>query len=148
MRTLIQRVTYARVRVDGKIVGEIGSGLMVLLGVGPEDNEADATYLAEKVANLRIFSDDDGKMNRSAKDLNLQVLVVSQFTLYADCRRGRRPFFGEAAPPDIAEELYLFFCATLERIGLKVARGIFQAHMQIELCNDGPVTIWLDSAER
>lgn len=148
MRALIQRVTHAGVRVDGQTVGSIGQGLLILLGVGSGDAPEDALYLAQKAANLRIFADADGKMNLSAKDLNLEVLVVSQFTLYADCRQGRRPFFGEAAPPDIAENLYSSFCAAMEQTGLRVSRGTFQAHMQVDLCNDGPVTIWLDSGER
>lgn len=148
MRALIQRVSYARVRVNGEIVGEIGPGLLVLLGVGSGDVAADAVYLADKISTLRIFSDQDGKMNLSVSDLNLGILIVSQFTLYADCRKGRRPFFGEAAPPDIAEELYRYFCNIMEQKGLKVARGIFQAHMEVDLCNDGPVTIWLDSSQR
>jgi D-tyrosyl-tRNA(Tyr) deacylase len=148
MRALIQRVNFARVRVDDRIVGEIGPGLLVLLGVGSGDGPEDARYLVEKITSLRIFSDADGKMNLSTIDLHLDVLVVSQFTLYADCRRGRRPFFGEAASPEIAESLYSFFCNSMEQTGLKVARGTFQAYMQVELCNDGPVTIWLDSAVR
>lgn len=145
MRALIQRVGRASVRVAEQIVGEIGAGLVVFLGIGSDDSAADASYLAEKIIHLRIFSDNEEKLNFSVKDLDLSLLVVSQFTLYADCRKGRRPFFGAAAPPQKAEELYLFFCSELRKSGLKVEQGVFQSHMHVELVNDGPLTIWLDS---
>lgn len=145
MRVVLQRVSEARVRVDGEVVGEIGAGLMILLGVGRDDTESDAGYLADKIAGLRIFEDDQGKMNRSVAELGGGGLVVSQFTLYGDCRKGRRPGFSAAAPPERANQLYLEFAARLQARGLTVATGIFQADMQVELVNDGPVTMILDS---
>jgi len=145
VRVVLQRVSEARVRVDGEVVGEIGAGLMILLGVGRDDTESDAGYLADKIAGLRIFEDDQGKMNRSVAELGGGVLVVSQFTLYGDCRKGRRPGFSAAAPPERANQLYLEFAARLQARGLTVATGIFQADMQVELVNDGPVTMILDS---
>jgi D-tyrosyl-tRNA(Tyr) deacylase len=148
MRALIQRVRWARVRVSGEIVGQIGEGLLVFLGVGHSDTLDDLNYLAEKIVHLRIFADEAGKMNLSLKDRGLPVLAVSQFTLYADCRKGRRPFFGEAAPPEKAAEMYQQFGEALLKQGVHVENGVFQAHMEVELCNDGPVTIWLDSSER
>jgi len=145
VRIVLQRVSEARVRVDGEVVGEIGRGLLILLGVGRDDADADVSYLADKVAGLRIFEDEQGKMNRSVAELGGGVLVVSQFTLYGDCRKGRRPGFSAAAPPERANQLYLEFAARLQARGLTVATGIFQADMQVELVNDGPVTMILDS---
>lgn len=145
MRAVLQRVSQARVRVDNETVGEIGPGLLVLLGVGQGDSEADARYLAEKSAALRIFEDGEGKMNLALAESGGAALVVSQFTLYADCRKGRRPGFSGAAPPDEANRLYLFFVAQLRALDLTVATGVFQADMQVELVNDGPVTMLLDS---
>jgi D-tyrosyl-tRNA(Tyr) deacylase len=147
MRALVQRVSRASVTVEGKVVGEIGRGLLVLLGVGLEDGEAQVRILADKIVHLRIFGDDEGKMNRSLLDVGGELLVVSQFTLYADTRRGRRPSFTDAAPPSIAEPLVERFKAAVADYGLRVADGIFGAMMQVELCNDGPVTIWMDSEE-
>lgn len=148
MRALIQRVSWARVRVSGEIVGRIDEGLLVLLGVGNSDTLEDLNYLTEKIVHLRIFADEAGKLNLSLTDRGLPILAVSQFTLYADCRKGRRPYFGEAAPPDKAVEMYEQFCIALRNRGVHVEKGIFQAHMEVELCNDGPVTIWLDSSEK
>src|SRR5262249_10015767 len=145
MRAVVQRVTEAAVRVDGRVVGEIGPGLMVLLGVGRGDAEADATYLAEKVVNLRIFADAEGQMNLSVKDTGGAILAVSQFTLYGDSRRGRRPGYSDAAPPEEAEKLYRFFVTELRASGLNVAEGIFRAMMDVSLVNQGPVTLLLDS---
>lgn len=148
MRVVIQRVSRAKVSVGTETVGEIGPGLTVLLGVGVGDTEADLRYLADKVVNLRIFEDDSGKLNLSALDLRLPVLVVSQFTLYGDCRKGRRPSFTEAAPPEISEPIYEAFCREIENYGLQVAKGRFRSHMVVEIINDGPVTIILDSRQR
>ena len=145
MRAVLQRVSEARVRVNGKIVGEIGRGLLVLLGVGQGDSEADVRFLAEKTAGLRIFEDAQGKMNLSVEETGGAVLVVSQFTLYGDCRQGRRPGFSAAAPPELADALYRQFVDGLQKRGLPVATGIFQAEMAVELVNDGPVTLLLDS---
>jgi D-tyrosyl-tRNA(Tyr) deacylase len=147
MRALIQRVSRASVTVDGKVVGEIGRGLLVLLGVGQGDGEAQVKTLADKIVHLRIFGDDEGKMNRSLLDVSGEVLVVSQFTLYADMHRGRRPGFTDAAPPTVAEPLFELFKDTLVSYGVKVASGVFGAYMGIDLRNDGPVTLWLDSKE-
>ena len=135
-------------RVDGEVIGEIGAGLVVLLGVGPSDDEATADALARRVAELRIFDDADGKTNLSLLDVGGEALVVSQFTLYADTRRGRRPGFTGAAPPDQAERLYLRFADALRGLGVRVATGRFGAVMAVELVNDGPFTIWLDTADR
>lgn len=145
MRVVLQRVSEARVRVGGEIVGEIGRGLLVLLGVGQGDGEADARSLAEKTAGLRIFEDAQGKMNLSVEETGGAVLVVSQFTLYGDCRQGRRPGFSSAAPQETANTLYERFVGLLRKRGLPVATGIFQAEMAVELVNDGPVTLLLDS---
>jgi D-aminoacyl-tRNA deacylase len=145
MRAVVQRVRSARVLVDGRVVGEVGVGLLVLLGVTHEDSTAQATSLARKIAGLRIFEDGDEKMNRSVADVSGGVLVVSQFTLYADCRKGRRPSFDAAAPPAQALALYDAFVTDLRALGLPVSTGVFQAHMQVELANDGPVTILLDT---
>jgi len=145
MRAVVQRVSRARVTVEGRVTGEIGRGLMILLGVGREDTSAVAASLAEKIANLRIFEDDQGKMNRSLLDVNGAALVVSQFTLYGDARGQRRPSFISAAPPEKAKQLYEEFSASLQGFGVCVATGIFQAMMSVELVNEGPVTILLDS---
>ena len=145
MRAVLQRVSRARVTVEGKITGEIGGGLMILLGVGREDSAAVSASLAEKCANLRIFEDDQGKMNRSLLDVKGSALVVSQFTLYGDARGQRRPSFITAAPPELAKVLYEEFCAALRKLGVTVETGIFQAMMSVELVNEGPVTILLDS---
>jgi len=145
VRAVVQRVARARVLVDGTEVAAIGPGLAVLLGVGREDTPDDAAYLADKTANLRIFDDDEGKLNRSVRDTGGEILVVSQFTLYGDARRGRRPSFIQAAPPDQATPLYEAYVAALRAQGLKVATGRFQASMLVEIHNHGPVTILLDS---
>ena len=147
MRALLQRVTHASVTVDEQIAGQIGLGLLVLLGVGQDDSEVQVKTLADKIVHMRIFGDDEGKMNRSLLDIGGEVLVVSQFTLYADIRRGRRPSFTNAAPPSLAEPLVERFKDAVAAYGLRVADGIFGAHMQVELVNDGPVTIWMDSEE-
>jgi D-aminoacyl-tRNA deacylase len=147
MRAVIQRVSRAKVTINGWTSGEIGQGLLVLLGVGQQDTESDATYLAEKIAGLRIFEDRDGKMNGSVQDVSGSVLVVSQFTLYGDVRRGRRPSFDAAAPPGDARRLYEFFVERMRESGLRCETGRFQEMMQVELVNEGPVTILLDSAK-
>jgi D-tyrosyl-tRNA(Tyr) deacylase len=145
MRVVAQRVSRARLTVDGRVAGEIGAGLMILLGVGHEDTPAAAVSMAEKVANLRIFEDDQGKMNRSLLDVKGAALVVSQFTLYGDARGQRRPSFIAAARPEQAQGLYEEFTAAMRALGITVATGIFQAMMSVELVNEGPVTILLDS---
>ncbi len=145
MRAVVQRVSGARVKVGERVAGEIGPGLVVLLGVGQDDATEDAAYLAEKIVHLRIFDDADGKMNRSLVDTGGAALVVSQFTLYGDVRRGRRPGFDRAAPPERARELYEEFVAKLRACGIRTETGVFQARMEVELANDGPVTILLDS---
>src|SRR6202171_5718392 len=145
MRIVAQRVSRASVTVDGKVTGEVGAGLMILLGVGKEDTSATALAMAEKSANLRIFEDQQGKMNRSLLDVKGGALVVSQFTLYGDARGQRRPSFISAAPPELAKALYEEFCEALRKLGVSVATGIFQAMMSVELVNEGPVTILLDS---
>ena len=145
MRAVVQRVSRARVSVGGETTGEIGAGLMILLGVGREDTAAVAAALAEKGANLRIFEDENGKMNLSLLDVQGSALVISQFTLYGDARGGRRPSFIAAAPPEMAKALYEEFCGALRKLGVHVATGIFQATMSVELVNEGPVTILLDS---
>lgn len=144
MRVLLQRVSEASVTVDGQIVGEIGPGLLLLVGVGHGDSEREAEWLAEKVAGLRLFADDEGKMNRSVTDVGGSALVVSQFTLYGDASRGRRPSFTEAGPPALANSLYEHFATHLARLGVPVARGVFQADMKVALVNDGPVTLMLE----
>ncbi len=148
MRALIQRVTRGAVQVEDAIVGQIGRGLVLLVGVTTTDDARDAEFLANKIANLRIFEDANGKFNLSALDTQAELLVISQFTLYADTRRGRRPDFIAAARPEQAEPLIEEFATRLEAFGLRVARGKFQAKMLVEILNDGPVTIWLDSKER
>jgi D-tyrosyl-tRNA(Tyr) deacylase len=145
MRAVVQRASEAWVRVDGAEVGRIGQGLLILLGVGREDRDVDADQLAEKVVNLRIFADDAGHMNRSLLDVRGELLVVSQFTLYGDARKGRRPSFVDAAPPAEAERLYRRFIAQAGASGPRIATGVFQAMMEVGLVNDGPVTILLDS---
>jgi D-tyrosyl-tRNA(Tyr) deacylase len=148
VRALLQRTTGAAVQVDGAVVGEIGPGLVILVGVGPSDTEAIADDLARKTAEIRIFRDHDGRTNRSLLDVAGAALVVSQFTLFADTRRGRRPGFTGAALPADAERLYLRFAASLRALGLSVATGRFGAEMTVTLVNDGPFTIWLDTDER
>ena len=148
MRALLQRTTGARVRVGGEVVGEIGAGLVVLLGVGPEDDEAVTDALARRITELRIFDDAEGRTNLSLVDVGGAVLLVSQFTLYADTRRGRRPGFTGAAAPELAERLYLGFAAALRALDVEVATGRFGEVMAVELVNAGPFTIWLDTAER
>jgi D-tyrosyl-tRNA(Tyr) deacylase len=146
VRLLLQRVGRAAVLVDGATVGEIGPGLVVFVGVGHDDRPATADAFADKVADLRIFRDEDGKTNRSLIDVGGEALVISQFTLYADTRKGRRPSFLDAAPPDLGTALYERFADALAGRGVRVARGVFGAEMVVELANDGPMTIWLDSA--
>ena len=145
MKALLQRVTYARVKVGGKVTGEIGKGLLILLGVADGDGEREAEFLADKCANLRIFEDDAGKMNRSLLDTGGGALVISQFTLYGDASHGRRPSFSAAAPPEPAERLYREFVELLKNAGVPVETGRFRAEMAVELCNDGPVTIMVES---
>ena len=145
MRAVVQRVSSARVEIDGRSVGSIGRGLLVLLGVAAGDTEEDAAYLAEKIAGLRIFEDAAGKMNLSVEEVSGAILAVSQFTLLADCRKGRRPGFSGAAPPEVARTLYENFVDLLRRRGFDVPTGGFQADMAVHLINDGPVTILLDS---
>jgi D-aminoacyl-tRNA deacylase len=147
MRAVVQRVSRAKVTVDGTIAGEIGPGLLVLLGVGKGDDEESADYLTEKIIGLRIFEDDGGKMNRSVMDVGGAVLVVSQFTLYGDVRKGKRPSFDDAAPPQRARELYEYFADKIRAAGLLCETGRFQEMMSVELVNEGPVTILLDSAK-
>lgn len=146
MRALIQRVSQARVRVDGTVRSEIGQGYLILLGVGQGDGSAQARWLAEKIANLRIFEDEAGKMNLSLLDVGGAALVVSQFTLFGDCKKGRRPSFVDAARPEDAVKLYEEFVAFLRPMVGNVGEGVFQTHMEVELVNDGPVTLWLDTA--
>ncbi|MFI5291839.1 MAG: D-aminoacyl-tRNA deacylase [Candidatus Limnocylindrales bacterium] len=146
MRLLLQRVTRASVTVEGEVIGRIGPGLMVLVGVGHYDDEARAEALAGRVADLRIFRDTEGKTNLSLIDVGGSALVISQFTLYGDTRKGRRPSFLDAAPPALGEALYERFADALAARGVPVERGIFGAEMEVELINDGPMTIWLDSA--
>jgi D-aminoacyl-tRNA deacylase len=145
MRAVLQRVTRARVLVEGDVAGEIGPGLVVLLAIGREDNAATASFMAEKIVNLRIFGDEQGKMNRSLLDAGGAVLAVSQFTLYGDARGQRRPSFIQAAPPEQGRALYEEFVRALRGLGVTVATGVFQTHMSVEIANDGPVTILLDS---
>lgn len=145
MRAVVQRVSSARVRVDGAVVGEIAHGFLVLLGVATEDGPGDVQYIATKVRELRVFNDEQGKMNRSLGDVGGSVLVVSQFTLHGDCRKGRRPSFDAAAPPDVARALYEDVVRELRSSGVPVQTGSFQARMEVELINDGPVTLLLDS---
>jgi D-aminoacyl-tRNA deacylase len=148
MRALIQRVSEASVSIDGEVVGAIGPGLLVLLGVSRDDTDEDASYIVGKVANLRIFSDDEGKFQSSATDIGAELLVVSQFTLYGETRKGRRPSFTLAAAPDEANRLFERTVALFKETGLKVETGTFQAYMAVALVNDGPVTLMLDTADR
>jgi len=147
MRACIQRVSQAAVTVNGELVSRIGKGFLVLLGVGAEDTKEEAIKLAEKIIGLRVFEDQAGKMNLSLQEVGGEILVVSQFTLFADCRKGRRPSFTGAAPPELAEQLYEFFVNYIAQKGILVRTGRFREHMLVELVNDGPVTIWLDSKE-
>ncbi len=147
MRAVVQRVSEASVVVDGQTVGQIGKGFLILLGISHEDGEAEARWLARKIAGLRVFEDDAGKMNLALQDVDGGILVVSQFTLYGDVRKGRRPSFVNAARPEHAQPLYQRFCELIAGEGIPVERGIFQAHMDVRLTNDGPVTLWLDTAE-
>ena len=147
MRAVVQRVKESRVEVNKRVVGRIGPGLLILLGVGQDDTRKDCEYLANKIAHLRIFSDEKGFMNLSLPDTGGAALVVSQFTLWGDCRKGRRPSFVKAAPPEIAKELYEHFVELLKKTGLIVATGIFQEMMDVHLINDGPITLMLDSAK-
>lgn len=148
MRACIQRVSQARVVVEGEVTGEIGRGLLVLLGVAATDTEAELKWLADKIVGLRIFDDEAGKMNLSLADVAGGMLVVSQFTLYGDCKKGRRPSFIDAAPPEMAEAMYERFVAYVAQGGTPTATGRFRTTMAVELVNDGPVTIWIDTAER
>lgn len=144
MRAVLQRVRSGRVSVAGRVIAEIGRGVVILLGVGPQDGEEQAQYLAEKIANLRIFEDDQGKINRSLLEVDGAAIVVSQFTLYADTRKGRRPSFTDAAPPEIARPLVERFADLLRAQGVPTQTGEFGAHMLVEIANDGPVTIWME----
>lgn len=148
MRACIQRVTESQVTVADAVVGRIEKGLVVLLGVASGDAEEEVAWLADKIVGLRVFEDEEGKMNRSLGEVGGAMLVVSQFTLYGDCRRGRRPSFTEAAPPELAERLYEAFVARVRAAGIEVATGRFREHMFVSLVNDGPVTLWIDTAER
>lgn len=145
MRACVQRVSQASVTVAGEVVGQIGRGFVVLLGVAHDDDETAARYLADKIVDLRVFEDDEGKMNRSLADVRGAMLVVSQFTLLGDCRKGRRPSFTQAAPPQQAQQLYETFVAAVHTRGIEVATGVFREMMQVALVNDGPVTMLLDS---
>ncbi|MEM6428312.1 MAG: D-aminoacyl-tRNA deacylase [Deinococcota bacterium] len=145
MRALVQRVREAHVEVDGEVVGAISQGVLVLLGIGHSDDAEVAQALAQKLVKLRIFSDDAGKMNLSVRDVGGSALVVSQFTLFADAKKGNRPSYTQAAPPDQASSLYETFCEAVDKLGVPVAKGRFAADMQVHLINDGPVTLWLDS---
>ncbi|MDO9578168.1 MAG: D-aminoacyl-tRNA deacylase [Candidatus Cloacimonadales bacterium] len=144
MKLVIQRVSSASVSVGGKLISQIGKGFLILLGVSQNDDGSQIEWLTKKVSELRIFPDENGKMNLSVKEVGGEVLLVSQFTLYAGCRKGRRPDFNEAAPPDLAEELYMQFAVELQKIGVPTKLGVFAAHMDVKLVNDGPVTIILE----
>jgi D-tyrosyl-tRNA(Tyr) deacylase len=148
MRACIQRVSKARVVVEGEVVGEIGRGLLVLLGVSATDTDVETRWMAEKIVGLRIFDDPDGKMNLSLTDVGGSMLVVSQFTLYGDCRKGRRPSFIDAAPPEMAEAMYEKFVAQVSAAGIPTATGRFRTNMAVELTNDGPVTIWINTEDK
>jgi D-tyrosyl-tRNA(Tyr) deacylase len=145
MKAVIQRVSRAEVSVDGEVIGRIGRGLLVLLGVERDDSEQDAEFLARKIANLRIFDDEAGKMNYSLLEIDGEILAISQFTLLGDTRKGRRPSWHAAAPPERANELYEHYVAACRRLGVRTACGQFQARMRVELVNEGPVTLWVDS---
>jgi D-tyrosyl-tRNA(Tyr) deacylase len=146
MRACIQRVSQAEVTVDDEVIGRIGRGLVVLLGVAHEDGQGQVDWLADKIVGLRIFEDEAGKMNRSLAEVGGAMLVVSQFTLYGDSRKGRRPSFTDAAPPKLAEQLYEAFVESVRAQGIEVTTGRFRAHMRVSLVNDGPVTLWIDTA--
>ncbi len=148
MKALVQRVKWAQVTVDGEVIGRIGGGLVALIGMAAGDEKADTDYLVNKIVNLRIFADADSKFNLSLLDVKGELLLISQFTLMADTRKGRRPSFTDAAPPDVAEFMFNEFVAEARKTGVKVETGKFQAHMLVELVNDGPVTIMLDSSDR
>ena len=148
MRTVVQRVSRAQVSIDGTVTGAIAAGLVVFVGIRAEDSTKDLQWLAEKIVHLRIFEDDSGKMNNSLTDIGGEMLIISQFTLYGDCRKGRRPGFSTAAPPSIAEPYYQKFVREVEAKDIQVATGTFQADMQVELVNDGPVTLLLDSEKK
>ncbi|WP_319372140.1 D-aminoacyl-tRNA deacylase [uncultured Ilyobacter sp.] len=148
MRVVIQRVSKAQVSIEGKIVGKIEKGLLILLGITHSDNEADAKWLVDKISGLRIFSDECGKMNKSIEDVNGEILLISQFTLYGDSRKGRRPSFIEAAKPDVAIPLYEKFIQFITEKNISISKGIFGADMKVELLNDGPVTMIIDSPEK
>jgi D-tyrosyl-tRNA(Tyr) deacylase len=148
MRMVLQRVSEARVDVDGGTVGTIRTGFVVLLGISRGDTVQEADYLLDKTINLRVFPDEAGKMNRNIQEAGGALLIISQFTLYADCRKGRRPAFDRAAPPEQAQALYEYFLAAARRTPVPVESGVFQAHMKVSLVNEGPVTIWLDSEDR
>ena len=148
MKALVQRVSHASVTVDEETVGEIGPGFVVLVGVSRDDAEADADYVVNKVVNLRVFADEEGKFNLSAMDVGAGLLLISQFTLHADTRKGRRPSFVQAAPPDMAESLFDVTVQKFRDTGLRVETGVFQAYMMVSLTNDGPVTIMIDSADK
>ena len=145
MRAVIQRVTSAEVEVDGRLTGKIGNGLLIFVGVGKGDGERDLSYMASKIPDLRIFEDSSGKFNLSLREVKGEMLIVSQFTLYGDCRRGRRPSFSDAEDPQVAKTLYEEFVAAMKSGGIPVQTGEFQARMEVHLVNDGPVTLWLDS---
>lgn len=147
MRACIQRVTEAHVTVNGAETGRIGRGLVVLLGIGHGDRDAEVNWLVEKIIGLRVFEDEAGKMNRSLAEISGAMLVISQFTLYGDCRRGRRPSFTDAAPPELALTLYEAFVAAARHAGIEVATGQFRERMRVSLVNDGPVTLWIDTAD-
>ena len=146
MRACVQRVSEAHVTVDGEETGRIGRGLVVLLGIGHNDGEAEVNWLADKIVGLRVFEDAAGKMNLSLAEVGGAMLVISQFTLFGDCRRGRRPSFTDAAPPEMAERLYEAFVSVARRVGIDVGTGKFREHMLVSLVNDGPVTLWIDTA--
>ena len=148
MRAVFQRVTSAKVVVGGEVVSSIGAGALILLGVGKGDTAKDAAYMADKLAGLRVFSDEQGKMNLSLLDIGGEAMVVSQFTLYGDVKKGKRPGFDGAADPKVGEELYLEVVRRMNELGVPTKTGVFGAHMQVELCNDGPVTILVDSAKQ
>lgn len=147
MRAVVQRVSSAKVTVDSKVVGQISNGLLVLLGAGENDTHKDVEYVADKIANLRVFEDENEKMNLSVTDVNGSVLAVSQFTLYGDCRKGRRPSFARAMKPDTAKTLFELYVELTQQRGLAVETGVFQANMQVDLVNDGPVTLLIDSSK-
>jgi len=147
MRAVVQRVAYAKVEVEGMVKGEVAAGLLVLLGVAKGDTPDDVDFLAAKITQLRIFNDDDGKMNRSLVDVGGAMLAVSQFTLYGDCRKGRRPSFDHAAPPDLASQLYERVVESVRKLGVRVETGVVQAHMHVSLVNDGPLTIIVESPQ-